>query len=293
MKASVWRFDVLLALFGVYLIWGSTYLAMRFAIESMPPLLMAGVRYVVAGFFLLLFLKWRKHAWPTWRQWRNAGVISVFLMLGGNGLVGIAMEHGVSSGMSALAVGVTPIFALIFASFWGGRATGREWIGIFIGLAGLALLNAGPELSANPLAGSLLVLAALSWAFGSMWGKYLDMPASFMASAVEMLIGGIVLLIAGGLRGEVISDVPTAKALWALAYLIFIGAILGFTSYVYLLQNVRPALATSYAYVNPIVAVGLGVWLAGEQVDTTELFAMGIILAGVVLVGLSGSGRKK
>lgn len=291
MKPSAWRLDILLALFGVYLIWGSTYLAMRFAIEAMPPLLMAGVRYVVAGSVLMLFLKWRGHVWPTWRQWRNAGVISIFLMLGGNGLVGIALEHGVSSGMSALAVGVTPIFALIFASFWGGRASKREWIGIFIGLAGLLLLNAGPELSANPLASSLLVLAALSWAFGSMWGKYLDMPSSFMASAVEMLVGGFVLLMAAGLRGEAITVMPTAKALWALAYLIFIGAILGFTSYVYLLQNVRPALATSYAYVNPIVAVALGVWLANEQVSHSELIAMGVILAGVVLVGLSGKGR--
>ena len=115
MKASPWRSDILIALVGLYLLWGSTYLAMRFAIESMPPLLMAGVRYVIAGALLILFLRWRGQAWPTRRQWRNGGLIGVFLLLGGNGLVGLALEQGVSSGMSALTVGVTPLFALIFA----------------------------------------------------------------------------------------------------------------------------------------------------------------------------------
>lgn len=290
MKSTLWRTDILLALIGLYVIWGSTYLAMRFAIESMPPLLTAGIRYVVAGSLLLIFLRLRGQAWPTWRQWRNTGVIGVFLMLGGNGLVGLALEQGVSSGMSALAVGVTPIFALIFASFWGGRASGQEWIGIAVGLVGLILLNFGHEFSASPLGGILLILAALTWAFGSMWGRHLDMPSSFMASAAEMLLGGLVLLGVSALRGEVLHDVPTAKSLWSLAYLIFFGAILGFSSYVHLLQNVRPALATSYAYVNPVIAVALGVWLAGEQVDAMEVVAMVVILIGVVLVALPKKG---
>lgn len=286
LKSSLWRADILLALLGVYVIWGSTYLAMRFAIEAMPPLLMAGVRYVIAGGLILLVLRWRGQAWPTGRQWWNAGLIGVLLLVGGNGLVGLALERGVSSGMSALVVGVTPLFALLFAGFWGTRATGREWVGVGIGLAGLILLNFGRELSASPLAGALLVMAALSWAFGSMWSKHLDMPGGFMASAVEMLLGGLALLAVSSLRGETLLALPTAKAAWALAYLIFVGAILGFTAYVYLLQNVRPALATSYAYVNPVVAVGLGVWLAGEHVDAMELVAMAVILAGVVLVCL-------
>lgn len=284
MKASPWRSDILIALVGLYLLWGSTYLAMRFAIESMPPLLMAGVRYVIAGALLVLFLRWRGQAWPTRRQWRNGGIIGVFLLLGGNGLVGLALEQGVSSGMSALTVGVTPLFALIFAGLWGSRASKREWLGIGIGLVGLFLLNFGRELSASPVGAVLLIGAALTWAFGSMWGRQLDMPSGFMASAVEMLIGGVVLLGVSVLRGEAITALPTLKSMLALAYLIFFGAILGFTAYVYLLQNVRPALATSYAYVNPVVAVALGVWLAGEQVDALEMAAMAVILAGVVLV---------
>ncbi len=285
------RLPVVLALLGVYLIWGSTYLAMRFAIESIPPLLMAGSRYVLAGLLLVAFLRVRGVPWPSLRQWRDSAVVGVFLLLGGNGLVCLAMEQGVSSGMSALVVGVTPLFALVFARFWGQRASGREWLGVGIGLAGLLLLNFGRELSTSPLGGILLVLAALSWSFGSIWGKHLDLPSSFMASALQMLLGGVVLLLVALGRGEALTAVPTDKALLALAYLVFFGAILGFSSYAYLLEHVRPALATSYAYVNPLVAVALGVWLGGEAVDALELAGMGVILAGVVLVYLPTSGR--
>ncbi|HEX4938745.1 MAG TPA: drug/metabolite exporter YedA [Candidatus Kapabacteria bacterium] len=280
------RLPVVLALLGVYLIWGSTYLAMRFAIESIPPLLMAGSRYVAAGVLLFSFLKWRGHAWPTLRQWRGSAIVGVLLLLGGNGMVGLALEQGVSSGMSALVVGVTPLFALVFARFWGQRASGREWLGIGIGLFGLVLLNFGRELSTSPLGGVLLVLAALSWSFGSIWGKHLDLPSSFMASALQMIVGGVALVLVGLARGEALTDMPSDKALWSLAYLVFFGAILGFSAYAYLLETVRPALATSYAYVNPLVAVALGVWLGGESVDALELVAMAVILAGVVMVYL-------
>ena len=277
---------VLLALLGVYLIWGSTYLAMRFAIEAMPPLLMAGARYVCAGLVIFAFLVWRGHALPTRRQWRNAGIVGILPLLGGNGAVCLALERGVSSGMSALVLGVTPLFALVFAACWGQRASSREWLGMLIGLAGLVLLNLGRELSASPIAGLLLVFAALSWSFGSIWGKHLDLPSGFMVSALEMMVGGLALLLVAFLRGEAIIAMPAAKGLWALAYLVFIGAILGFSAYVYLLQTVRPALATSYAYVNPVVAVALGVSFAGETVDLMEMLAMGVILGGVVLVCL-------
>ncbi|NPU94950.1 MAG: drug/metabolite exporter YedA [Gammaproteobacteria bacterium] len=286
------RLPVVLALLGVYVIWSSTYLAMRFAIESIPPLLMAGSRYVAAGFLLLLFLKWRGHVWPTLRQWRASAIVGVLLLLGGNGMVGLALEQGVSSGMSALVVGVTPLFALVFARIWGQRASGREWLGIGVGLFGLVLLNFGRELSTSPLGGVLLVLAALSWSFGSIWGKHLDLPSSFMASALQMIVGGVVVVLVGLGRGETLTEMPSDKALWSLAYLVFFGAILGFSSYAYLLANVRPALATSYAYVNPLVAVALGVWLGGESVDALELVAMAVILAGVVMVYLPLAGTR-
>jgi drug/metabolite transporter (DMT)-like permease len=285
------RAPVLLALLGVYLIWGSTYLAMRFAIEGMPPLLMGGVRYVCAGSLILLALRLRGAAWPSSRQWRDSILVGGLLLLGGNGLVCLALERGVSSGLSALVVGVTPLFALVFARLWGQRAHGREWLGIGLGLCGLVLLNLGHELSASPVAAALLVLASLSWSFGSMWGKHLDLPRGFMASGAQMLAGGLAMLAASLLRGEAPAGPPSAASLWALAYLVFVGAILGFSAYVYLLGTVRPALATSYAYVNPLVAVVLGVWLGGETVDAMELAGLAVILGAVLLVYLPAGKR--
>lgn len=287
------RAPVLLALLGVYLIWGSTYLAMRFAIQAMPPLLMAGIRYVVAGGVMLVVLALLKKPMPTARQWRHAGVVGILMLVGGNGAVCLALELGISSGLSALVLAITPLFALIIAYFWGQRASGREWLGIALGIAGIVILNFGRELSASPLAGGLLIFAAISWSLGSIWGKHLDMPAGFVASAAQMVAGGVALLLAAAGRGEVLHALPPAPALWALAYLIFIGAILGFSSYVYLLGAVRPALATSYAYVNPMVAVVLGLWLGGEQLDAQEVWAMVVILAGVVLVCLPAPGAGK
>ncbi len=275
---------VLTALIALYLIWGSTYLAMRLLVEGMPPLLSAGIRYSIAGTLFFVFLKLRGAAWPSLRQWRDAGMVGVLLLLGGNGAVALALEQGVSSGMAALVVALAPLFALIFATMWGQAVQGRDWLGIALGVAGIMLLNAGSVLSASPAGTILLVMAALIWAFGSMWGKRLQQPPAFMASAVQMLVGGAVLMLAGTLRGEAITTMPSTQSLWALAYLIFFGSILGFSSYVYLLATVRPALATSYAYVNPVVAVALGVWLGGEQVDAMELAGMTVILAGVVMV---------
>lgn len=275
---------VLTALIALYLIWGSTYLAMRLLVEGMPPLLSAGIRYSIAGTLFFVFLKLRGAAWPSQRQWRDTGMVGVLLLLGGNGAVALALEQGVSSGMAALVVALAPLFALIFATMWGQAVQGRDWLGIALGVAGIMLLNAGSVLSASPAGTILLVMAALIWAFGSMWGKRLQQPPAFMASAVQMLVGGAVLMLAGTLRGEAITTMPSTQSLWALAYLIFFGSILGFSSYVYLLATVRPALATSYAYVNPVVAVALGVWLGGEQVDAMELAGMTVILAGVVMV---------
>lgn len=277
---------VLLALLAVYFIWGSTYLAMRFAVQGMPPLLMAGVRYVSAGGIILAALSAMRTPLPTARQWLHGGWVGVLLLLGGNGSVCVALEHGVSSGLSALVLAVTPLIMLAVGYFWGQRASGREWLGMGLGLAGIVVLNFGRELQASPLAAGLLLLASLSWSIGSVWGRRLDLPKGFMASAVQMIVGGISLLLLAWLDGETLHVLPPAKALWALAYLVFIGAILGFSSYVYLLATVRPALAISYAYVNPLVAVALGVVLGGEAVDRQELWAMGVIILGVVLVCL-------
>lgn len=278
------RTRVLTALLSLYLVWGSTYLAMRWAIAGMAPLFMAGVRYCVAGAFIYAFLRWRGHAGPTLRQWRNAGFVGALLLLGGNGAVGLAMEMGVNSALSATVVAITPLCAALFARLWGHVTSRREWLGLGLGVAGVFLLKQGQGLEGSPLGFALLVLAALLWSFGSMWGKHHEQPSIWMSSAVQMLCGGVVLLAVSAWRGEPWASPATAQSGWALVYLIFIGAIVGFSSYVYLLATVRPALATSYAYVNPLVAVLLGCWLGGETVDAAELAGLAVILSGVVLV---------
>ena len=278
------RGRVLLALASLYLVWGSTYLAMRWAIEGMAPLFMAGVRYVVAGGLIYGFLALRGHAHPSARQWRNAGFVGTLLLVGGNGGVGLAMEAGINSALSATVVALTPLCAALFARLWGQRTTAREWLGLLLGVLGIVLLKQGDGLSGSVFGFAVLIFAALIWSFGSMWGKHHEQPDVWMASAVQMLVGGVSLLLVSLLRGEVWSLPASAQSFWALVYLVFIGAIVGFSSYVYLLATVRPALATSYAYVNPVVAVALGVWLGGETVDAAELWGLAVILFGVLLV---------
>lgn len=278
------RGRVLLALVSLYVVWGSTYLAMRWAIEGMAPLFMAGVRYVIAGGIIYGFLALRGHARPSARQWRNAGFVGTLLLVGGNGGVGLAMEAGVNSALSATVVALTPLCAALFSRLWGQRTTAREWMGLVLGVLGIVLLKQGEGLAGSVFGFAVLICAALIWSFGSMWGKHHEQPNVWMASAVQMLVGGAALLAVSLLRGEAWGMPASAQSFWALVYLIFIGAIVGFSSYVYLLATVRPALATSYAYVNPVVAVALGVWLGGETVDAAELWGLAVILFGVLLV---------
>jgi len=282
------RFPFLLlgAFAALYLIWGSTYLAIRIGVESWPPLLMAAVRFLIAGSLMYAWLRWRGAPTPTWRQWRAGGVIGVLLLSCGNGGVTVAEHWGVASGVAALAVATVPLFTLLFGMFWGQRQTSLEWAGIVLGLVGIALLNLGSNLQASPAGAALILFAAASWAFGSMWGKSLPLPNGPMASAVEMLVGGAVLLVGSLLSGERMTQLPTAAGWGALAYLVVFGSIIAFSSYLYLLKHVRPAAATSYAYVNPVVAVLLGILFAGERIGAEEWLAMTVIISAVVLIGL-------
>ncbi|MBC3421109.1 MULTISPECIES: drug/metabolite exporter YedA [unclassified Pseudomonas] len=282
------RFPWLLigAFIALYLVWGSTYLAIRIGVESWPPLLMAGVRFVIAGSLLYGFLRWRGVPAPTWAQWRAAGAIGFLLLSCGNGGVTLAEHAGVASGVAALAVATVPLFTLLFGLLFGHRNSRLEWAGIFLGLAGIGLLNLGSNLQASPMGAVLILFAAAAWAFGSVWSKNLPLPQGAMASAAEMLVGGAALLIGSALSGERLTQMPTAAGWGALAYLIFFGSIVAFSSYMYLLKHVRPAAATSYAYVNPVVAVLLGIVFAGEQIGAEECLAMGVIVGAVVLIGL-------
>lgn len=274
------------SLFALYFIWGSTYFAIRLGVESFPPLTMAGLRYLVAGILLFTFLRLRGHALPTGREWLAAGVIGVLLLAVGNGLVTVAEHMQVPSGIAAVMVATVPLFTLCFSRLWGIAHTWVEWAGVAIGLVGIVLLNTGHNLVGNPLGAVLILIASLSWAFGSVWSARLPLPKGPMAGAAEMLIAGGVLLLAGHLHGEQLTGTPSTRSLLALGYLILFGSVIAVSAYMYLLKNVRPALATSYAYVNPMVAVLIGISLGGERLSGTEWLALAIILGAVLMVTL-------
>ena len=276
----------------VYVVWGSTYLAIHFVVDGMPPLTSSAIRNLCAGPILFAFLKWRGAAWPTPRQWRNGTLIGFMMMGLGNGFVCLA-ETSVPSGLAALVVAGVPVFALLVA--WGLSGTRPrllEWLGIALGLVGMALLNLDLHAAASPWAVAVLFVAAASWAGATVLQRRLDMPAGPMSAAVQMLGGGASLVVMSALRGErfVASAVP-ASAWIALAYLVVFGSIVAYTAFVYVIAHSRPALATSYAYVNPVVAVGLGVLFAGETVSVPILAGMTVILAGVGLV-MVGNARR-
>jgi len=283
--------SIALALLAVYLIWGSTYLAMRLAIKGFPPFLMAGTRFLIAGTLLFFFLRLRGGKLPSRKQCAAAALVGILLLVGGNSLVAFA-EQTVASSVASLAIATVPLWAVLFARIWGRWPSRPEWIGLAAGFLGILLLNLGGNLHANPLGAAILLTAAGCWAFGTVLSQHLPLPPSgAMSSAIEMLAGGTILMLLTLLHGDhLAASVPTVSW-WALGYLIVFGSLVGFSAYVFLLKRVRPALATSYAYVNPLVAVALGAGLAGETITWPELLALLFILTGVVLVAL-GRERK-
>ena len=275
---------VALALAAVFLIWGSTYLAIRFALEGgFPPFLLGGIRFLLAGGLVFAFLRLRGVAAPTRAQWGNAAVMGVLLLVLGNGMVNFA-EKSVSSGMAAVAVASAPLWMGVFAAMRGQRPSGIDGVGLAIGFVGVVWLNAGSSLNASRAGMLALLVATIAWSFGSIWSRGRDLPSPFMASAAQMLCGGAAMLVLGLAIGERFDGLPSAHGLAAFAYLVVFGSIIGFSAYIWLLHHVRPALAGSYAYVNPAIAVALGAWLAGERFGRHELLAMGVILLGVVAI---------
>ncbi len=277
------RFRVVAALLAVYVLWGATFLAMRIGLEGFRPFTLAGIRYFVSGLLLYFFLRFRGVPAPDFRQWKGAVVIGGLLLLGGNGCVVFA-EQWVPSGLAALAIATVPLWTVLFSGIWGSRPSGREWAGLAMGLVGVFLLTMEGGMRTNPVGATALIFAAASWAFGSAWSRRLSLPSGLMASAAEMIGGGMLLLITGLVTGERISTMPGPRPVGALLYLMVFGSLVGFSAYVYLLGKVRPSLATSYAYVNPVVAMALGVGLAGEKISEKGFAAMAVIIAGVLLV---------
>lgn len=280
-------FAVAMALLSVYVIWGSTYLGIRFALEGgYPPLLMGGGRFVLAGALMYGVLRWRGEPAPTRRQWSALALMGLLLMGLGNGMVTIA-EQWVTSGLAAVAVASMPLWMGLFTTLRGERPSRNEWIGMAIGFVGVVWLNAGSALAASPQGLIALLIAPLAWAFGSVWSRGRDLPSPFMSAAGQMLCGGAMMLVAGTVLGERLHTVPSTHGTLAVLYLVTFGSIIGFSAYIWLLRHVRPALASSYAYINPPIAVLFGALLAGERFSIHALGAMVVILAGVATVTLT------
>lgn len=274
------------ALFALYIIWGSTYFVIRIGVESWPPLMMAGVRFLAAGILLMAFLLLRGHKLPPLRPLLNAALIGLLLLAVGNGMVTVAEHQNVPSGIAAVVVATVPLFTLCFSRLFGIKTRKLEWVGIAIGLAGIIMLNSGGNLSGNPWGAILILIGSISWAFGSVYGSRITLPVGMMAGAIEMLAAGVVLMIASMIAGEKLTALPSLSGFLAVGYLALFGSIIAINAYMYLIRNVSPALATSYAYVNPVVAVLLGTGLGGETLSKIEWLALGVIVFAVVLVTL-------
>ncbi len=279
------RLAIVFSLFSLYLIWGSTYLGMRISLEGFPPFLLSGIRFLIAGGILYAVLRLRGVPSPGRKEWAAAIVLGALLLVGGNGGVVFA-EQWVASGLAALGIAAVPLWAALFFGLWGRWPRRLEWLGLGLGFAGVVLLNLENGLRAAPIGAIALLIAPMCWAFGSALSQHLPQPKGLMGSAAQMLAGGVILIPLSLVLREGMPHVHTIRPILAMAFLILFGSLVAFSAYGYLLRNARPALATSYAYVNPMVAVALGVGFAGEHITLVGLLAMLIILSGVGLVSL-------
>jgi drug/metabolite transporter (DMT)-like permease len=274
---------IALALFCTYFIWGSSYLAVRFAIESFPPFLVASSRAVLAGALLYTILWFRGSTHPKPAEWLGAGVVGFLLLTLASGAVTYVQQTVISS-VAALSIATVPIWMAIFSSFWGHHPSKREGLGIIIGFAGIALLNFGGSLYGNISSALLLMFAAATWSFGSVWSKHLAMPKGLMGAACQMLLGGLILFAFSQFQGEAWPSQISQKSWLAMCFLVIFGSLVAYSAYQYLLKTVRPLVASSNTFINPIVAFIVGIWLANESVTSTEYVALAVILVGVYLV---------
>ncbi len=292
-KPPRWR--VITAFAAVYLIWGSTYLAIRLAVETMPPFLMAGIRFLIAGAILYVWTRWRGVPKPIRSHWLAATIVGGLLLLGGNGGVVWAAQH-VPSGLTALLIATVPLWMALLNWLRPGGAKPSNGIiaGLLLGFIGITLLIGPSKLASgqqvDSLGAAVLIVASLSWAAGSLYSRRAQLPGSpLLATGMEMLAGGALLLIASLFFGEWTRfdlSAPSLRSWIALSYLIIFGALIGFTAYIWLLRVTTPALASTYAYVNPVVAIFLGWAFAGEPLTGRTLLAAAIIIGAVVVITL-------
>jgi drug/metabolite transporter (DMT)-like permease len=305
MRVRIW-----LAMIVVYITWGSTYLAIRFAVQTMPPYLLAGARFLISGLILYVWRRLAGDPAPTRLQWRSSAIIATFLLIGGNGSVTWAEQH-VASGIAALVVGSAPLWMVLIdalvplsslrggsqgSSFRRGIAGWMTYAGLILGFLGIILLIGPFEILGNaqnldPLGVGVLLLAAVSWAVGSLYNRGARLPDSpLLGSGMEMLLGGAGMLALGSFLGEwngLHWEAISPASLWGLVYLILCGSLMGYVAYTWLLRNAPTPLVSTYAYVNPLIAIFVGNWIASEPLTPRILLASGIIIGAVALINLA------
>lgn len=272
---------IVLALLALYLIWGSTYFGMHIALEGFPPFVMGALRFLLAGGLLYVAMRARGVPNPTRTQWRNSAIIGTLLLPFGNGLVAFAQQT-VASSLAAVMVSSMPLWAALFAGFYGKWPRAREWVGLLLGIVGVVFLNLDGDLRASALGAVALILSPMSWAFGSVWSKRVDLPKGPMASAAQMLCGSAVFFALSVPQWS--HTHPTLRSTAALLYLALFGSLVAFSAYQFLLVTVSAPVATSYAYVNPVIALVLGIGVGSEKITTAGFIGTSFILAAVVLV---------
>jgi drug/metabolite transporter (DMT)-like permease len=288
---------VILAYITVCIIWGSTYLAIRIGVSDFPPELFAGIRFLIAGALVMLFAYFKGYKFPeNVTDVKRQAIVGLFLLMGGNGIV-VWAEQWVYSGVTSLLMAIVPLFNAILELFLpeGPRIGLKGWFGLILGFGGVALLVlSGSDAKIVDISGGiLLLLAALSWSLGSVYSKTFKASGTTVANiGIQMFAGGIGLTIVGLLMGEAGKIHLTGKGMGAMAYLILVGSILGYSSYIYILQKWPASKAGTYAYVNPVVGVFLGAVILGEPVSSNVFISAIIILGGVFLVQLSKTSKK-
>jgi len=298
MKTKLWT-----ALLALYIVWGSTYLAIRFAVETIPPFFHASLRFLISGAILYIWRRAAGDGKPTLGNWKSTAIVGTFLLLGGNGLVGLA-EKSVPSGIAALLITTSPFWLVLFESLraGGNRPNLLSIVGLLIGFSGVFLLIgptefAGAQHQFDSFGVTLLLIAPVLWSLGSIYARGADMPKStLMSTGMQMLAGSVSLFIVSVMTGELngfsLGQV-SMDSWWALIYLITFGSLVGFVAYGWLLQNAPVSLFSTYAYVNPVVAVLLGSIFADEVLNARIAVASAIIIGSVVFINYARQAKVK
>ena len=283
---------LILCLAATWLVWGSTYLAIKFALVSFPPFFQMGTRFLFAGVVLMAWMRWRGAAWPNRTQWRNALIVGTLMLGGGMGGTAVA-EVSVGSGLVVAFIAVVPLMIAGLNLLWGVVPSRLEAAGIALGLAGVLMLTQGAGFQASPIGLAAIATACVTWSVGSVLSqRTLPLASGAMGFASEMVCGGLVLLGLSALAGERPAWPPQPLAVAAWFYLVVFGSLIAFNAYMVLLARASAGLASSYTFVNPVIAMLLGVAVAGEVVTSFEWTAAGVVLVGVVLM-LRGASRSR